>query len=70
MCFYLVVEAGLPPANDPEIYVRGSVATGRVCLVEKSKGTPQTKLNTRKLSGDGRLFLQNTLEPWPNNSHF
>jgi hypothetical protein len=38
MCFYLVVVVGLACTNDPESYVGGSVATGRVSQTEQVEG--------------------------------
>jgi hypothetical protein len=38
MCFYLVVVVGLACTNDPESYVGGSVATGRVSETEQVEG--------------------------------
>jgi hypothetical protein len=38
MCFYLVVEVGLECANDPESYVDGSIATGRISQAEQVEG--------------------------------
>jgi hypothetical protein len=38
MCFYLVVVVGLACTNDPESYVAGIVATGRVSQAEQVEG--------------------------------
>jgi hypothetical protein len=38
MCFYLVVVVGLVCTNDPESYVGGSIATGRVSQTEQVEG--------------------------------
>jgi hypothetical protein len=38
MCFYLVVVVGLACTNDPESYVGGSVATGRVSQTKQVEG--------------------------------
>jgi hypothetical protein len=37
MCFYVVVVVGLVCANDPESYVGGSVAIGRVSQAENAE---------------------------------
>jgi hypothetical protein len=38
MCFYLVVVVGLACTNEPESYVGGSIATGRVSQTEQVEG--------------------------------
>jgi hypothetical protein len=38
MCFYLVAVVGLVRASDPESYIGGSVATGRISQAKQVEG--------------------------------